>query len=384
MTASTVAHRQIWSNVQRGDASKLLLLAKIQLAIVLLLFGLSLLAQNVESQNVESQIKTQFDRIEQDLRSVPFTNPSERAFQASGNQLIRSARQAAADNRLFQCLETMAQLLPSVRGLQRAEPGVDSGAAAFDLQWKRVNQDLTAILHEVRANHWKGAPLALRGLVETALGKVAPLMAGSQGFAATASPADGLFYLGQAQGQGELARFYASLHLARTGKAISMRSLLPELRNLQDRADAAFVPPRSIDLHPRFIALNSTLKVARELDAAQSYAGAMYEYLNAVQLFGLLDAAELDETKQAEVRQKVATLRGSLSSSKDDDSMAELLIERAESLVANAKTQEDWRGAFVITAQVIPAYFAARKPATITKQNSRKAIQVTLVRWPFT
>src|SRR5438309_900221 len=80
-----------------------------------------------------------------------------------------------------------------------------------------------------------------------------------------------IFYLGEAQGEAEFARFCAGLNLPRKGRAIALRSLLPELLALQEKTNAAFQPPRSIDQHPRFIALNSTLKLARELDAAKLY-----------------------------------------------------------------------------------------------------------------
>jgi len=127
-------------------------------------------------------------------------------------------------------------------------------------------------------------------------------MAGSRGFALSTSPADGMFYLGQAEGLGEFVKFSASLNLPRTGKAIPARSLLPELQRLQDKVNAAFVPPKSIDQHPRFIALNATLKTALELDAGKFYRGALYQYLDAVRSFGVLDTAELDAGQKSELK----------------------------------------------------------------------------------
>jgi hypothetical protein len=213
---------------------------------------------------------------------------------------------------------------------------------------------------------------------------VEPLVAGSRGFAETGSPADGLFYLGQAQGEGEFAKFCASLHLERSGRAIPARSLLPELQSLQDKVNAAFVPPRSIEQHSRFIALNATLKTARELDAAGSHAGALYQYLDAVRLFALLDAAEWNDSQKTALEQKVESLRAQLASSKDDNSIAGIFVERAQSLMASDRNAESWRAVSVIAGQVIPAYFDALKPSAGTRQPPHKTVQLTLVRWPFT
>ena len=42
------------------------------------------------------------------------------------------------------------------------------------------------------------------------------------------------------------------------------------------------------------------------------------------------------------------------------------------------------RGARVILDQVLPAYAAAKEPATEIAQASGKTVDITLVRWPYT
>jgi hypothetical protein len=354
------------------------LIAKRQVSSLFFLFALPL-----AGQDAESLIRTEVDRVEQLLRQDPDARPS---FAANSNELVKRVREALAEHRVFQSLENLAQLLTFVRGARSGSEvsGADSGLAAFEPHWTSVNRDLTVLVQQIRNKNWKHEQEGLRALVESALGSVGPLMAGSQGFAASGSPADGLFYLGQAQGQAEFAKFCTTLDLERSGKAIPARSLLPELQSLQDRVDAAFVPPRSIDRHSRFIALNSTLKTARELEAARSYAGALYQYLDAVRLFGLLDAPESDDSKKTELKQKVTSLRAELHSSNDDRSIAEIFLERAESIVADGANPEASRGAFVIANQVIPSYFQARQPSLVMKRPSQKTVRLTLIRWPFT
>ena len=61
-----------------------------------------------------------------------------------------------------------------------------------------------------------------------------------------------------------------------------MRRLSDELDALEGELLSAYKPPASIDRHREFIAASSTLKEARELDAAGLSYGALLRYLQAV------------------------------------------------------------------------------------------------------
>jgi hypothetical protein len=247
---------------------------------------------------------------------------------------------------------------------------------------------VASLSREVQAQKWSTAPAALRALSETSLGRSVPLLDGGRGFAMANGPADGLFYVGEARGQAEFARFCGSLPLIRKQPGWQARSLLPELLALQSKADAAFRPPRSIEQHPRFIALNSALKLARELDSAKSYYGALYQYLDAIRHYGMLDPALPDASRQAELKSAIAAEQSRLTSSTRDDSILQLFLERAAAQAAHADgsapSLDEWRSAEAIVTEVLPAYTAALKPASASEQVGGKTIDVTLVRWPYT
>jgi hypothetical protein len=225
-------------------------------------------------------------------------------------------------------------------------------------------------------------------LSERAQGRAIPLLEGGRGFATATGPKDGLFYVGQAEGEAAFAKFCASLNLGTKRSTFPLRSLLPELETLQEKVNAAFQPPKSIDLHSRFIALNSEIKLAQELDATRFYAGALYSYLEAVRHYGMLDAPALDSAQQVSLKNDLASLSKELSSSSHDDSLAQLFLERAESYTAHpdgsATKPDEWRAARVILDQVLPAYYAAQKPAAPLQRASGKTVDITLVRWPYT
>jgi hypothetical protein len=288
-------------------------------------------------------------------------------------------------------LEKLAEAEELIEGGRRATDDAavkKGGLPAFEAEWGKVSLHLTALDKEAHARQWRHTPLAIRALSERAQGKSIPLLEGGRGFATANGPKEGLFYVGQAEGSAAFAEFCTTLNLGSKPSGFALRSLLPELQRLQEKTNAAFQPPKSIDQHSRFIALNSEIKLAQELDATKFYAGALYSYLEAVRHFGMLDAPPLDGSQQNALKNDLTSLRKRLSASSHDDSVADLFLERAESYTTHpdgsATKADKWRAARVILDQVLPAYYAAQKPATPLQRASGKTVDITLVRWPYT
>jgi len=215
-----------------------------------------------------------------------------------------------------------------------------------------------------------------------------PLLDGARGFATATGPKDGIFYLGQALGEIEFAHFCSTLRLPDGKRAFPLRSFLPELEALQTKTNAAFQPPKSIDLHTRFIALNSAIKLAKEADAGRDYAGALYQYLEAVRHYAMLDAPPVADSQHVVLKASLAAARKKLGASREDESIALLFIQRAESQIAHydgsASIPDEWRAAQVIVERVLPAHAAARQPAARPSGKSPRTVELTLVRWPYT
>jgi hypothetical protein len=357
--------------------------------LALALFGV--LASLAADQDAKSQIRAEIDRLQRSLKEKPVTDPDYAPVSSMASQSLQGAAAALNSGKLYLSLEMLLQADDFLQGarfpVEKAE-AVKSGLPAFEAEWERVSLILTAYDHEVRQKDWGTSPAAVRALSETALGRSVPLLEGGRGFAVSTKPSDGLFYLGQAQGEATFAQLASTLSLPRTAAPFSLRSYLPELQKLQQKTNAAFKPPRSIQLHDRFIALNSALKLAEELDAQKFYAGALYEYLEATRHFGMLDAPPVEAARQSALKEAIAVALKKIAASKQDDSVAQLFLERAASQTAHpdgsAPTADEWRSAQVILDQVLPAYRAAHKPAAPLQQASSKTVQLTLVRWPYT
>ncbi len=352
---------------------------------------LMILALPCAGQDAASQIQAEAGRLQESLKERPVSDPGFPDASAKVRDGLQEVMRGQSEGKLYLSLEKLGQvtdLLYGVRDMAEKADAVKSGLPAYEAEWETVSLKLTAIDQQAGQKDWTGSSVAVQALSETAQSMTVPLLEGARGFAFAMQPKDGLFNLGQAEGQAEFAAFCATLQIPRKGTAYPLRSLLPEIEALQENANAAFRPPRSIDLHTLFMSLNSALKQSRELDATKAYAGALYEYLYAVGFYGMLDTKAPDSLQQSALKSALAAARQRLDTSARDDSIAELFLEKAEAQVAHldgsAPSGDDWRIAKVIIEQVFPAYFALDKPLAAQKRASSKTIDVTLVRWPYT
>lgn len=352
---------------------------------------LLILALPAAGQDAASQIKAEANRLQQSLKDKPVSFPDVPNANAMLGGILDSTEKSLDAGLLYLSLEQLVQATDALQGARAAAQGAEaakSSVPSFESEWERVSRDVAGLDQKAGERNWADAQAAIRAISETAQAKAVPLLESGRGFASALGPKEGFMFVGQAQGEAEFAKFCASLNLPRKAAPYPWRSMLPELQGLQEKATAAFQPPRSIKLHPTFIALNSALKLAEELDAERFYAGALYQYLEAVRLCGLLDALAPDAARQSELDNAIARMRKQLDASGCDDSIAQIFLERAKSQVrhadGSAPSEDEWKSATVIIDRVLPAYFAAKNPPAALARASVGGIDITLVRWPYT
>src|SRR5690242_16597691 len=185
------------------------------------------------------------------------------------DEILEAATKDLAAGSIYSSLDKLGQasdFLGGIRAAANEAEVIQGGLPAFEVERKRASRHVSEISPAPPRT-----PAAIRALVDTARVKAAALLDGGRGFATSMKPQDGLFYVGEAEGLAEFAGFCARLGANYSGQAANIRSVAPELRALQDKTDAAFVPPVSIEKHPSFIGLNSSIKLARELEEAKLY-----------------------------------------------------------------------------------------------------------------
>jgi hypothetical protein len=361
--------------------------------LIALSFAGLLFTANVRTyaQDAAAQTKSEIERLQQSLKAQPVQSPDLAYLGKEIDQRLKDADSACSTGRLYLGLENLAlaeDYFQAVRTIEAKADAIKDNLPAFEAEWGKASLEYAALDKQARQRNWNRFPVAVRALSESAQGRTIPLLEGSRGFATSSKPQDGLAYMGQAKGEAAYATFLYGLNIPRKGSPFPLRSVLPELEALQEKTNAAFQPPRSIDMHPRFISLNSSIKFARELDSSQSYAGALYQYLEAARHYGMLDPVVPDDAKQSALRSQVAEELKKVSTSKRDDSMAQIFLEKANGWLNKsdgvAPVPDEWRSIRVIVEQVVPAYYAALKPAAPLQQRAGRTATLTLVRWPYT
>jgi hypothetical protein len=298
------------------------------------------------------------------------------ARQSMGPLLAR-AEKAEADGRrglaLFRFAAARGNLAAAEWAASRPKAEREE-LPAFKAEWRRAGSTLG------RAPKVEGAlPVAVAAMAEIAAMESQSYYDAALSYGECTAPLYGLYYLGLASGQSDLARWLGALPAPAPRRAITLRSPAPEIERLQKRLLEAYRPPLSIDRHPEFIRASAALKEARELDAAGLRRGALLEVLYAaLRAAPLLKAPALDTSS---LEPRVAELERRIAHDGRDHGIGELFLQLArEDLASGAHPTQ----AASVVAEVMPVYFAALGPAAARAAARPARVTVTLVRWPYT
>ncbi len=304
-------------------------------------------------------------------------------------KLLIRAETGVRTGRVYAALEDATRVRVYLEAYANSRVNGDAATMPqFEAAWKKANAELVAADQEAKQRVWTGKPLVQQALAESAQGQSLTLVEASRAYATVTDTNAGYYYIGEARADVDVASFVYSLQISARSQRFALRSWLPELQALQKKLNAEFVPPQSIDRHSDFIRINSAIKLSGDLDAAKLYAGAFYQYLTAVQLFGAMKAEPLNETKQEELRRDLAQWKEKLRASQRDTSLAQMFQERAELWIdridGTEVGPEQWKAAWSVVHSVLPAYEQAISAVPTLDQQTRKLVTVTLVRWPYT
>ena len=347
---------------------------------------LFLLPTSSFAQTARDQLKQEIARLEKALASKPDAGDFWEDAKPDLKQSLARARESLAAGRIYLAIADLESASTRFGGLVAATGNpaiVKSGLKAFDEEWRRGDQELKALETRYSAEEWTETPAAVRGIAETDWIETRTLYQASRPYAEATSAEYGLIYLGQAQASAEFALFSRLLRFPALAPQPPVRSVAAEIQRLEDRVLAAYKPPLSIDRHTDFIRISAALKVAKELDVAHLDYGALYKYLDAAEMFGLLTAPPGNVNRSVALHKEAAQIRTRLATNAADHSLAQFFLERAE---RSLKTPDaiHLQAAQVRLEQVIPAYFAAIGKPEARAVVAGNPITITLVRWPYT
>ncbi|HVR97752.1 MAG TPA: hypothetical protein VMW27_14135 [Thermoanaerobaculia bacterium] len=301
-------------------------------------------------------------------------------------QECKPAADALRDGRRLLALQRLAAVWTDVVSqeyLSERTAAQRNDQAAFEAEWARMGQVLRDGLGTPSPTAFEGVrPALVRAVGETSLPPLKIYYDASLEYGRNTQPQSGLYYLGAAQAQRELGAFVRTLSEPATGHEPPVRALGAELDALEAELLAVYRPPASIDNHPDFIALSSTVKEARELDAAGLRYGALLRYLQAARHLALL--AGKPSLDADTLTRKLREYEERLSAGDVDHSIGRMFLEAAQASLAQTAPGARPVSAEVALGDVLPRYFAALGPAPPAPPQVKPQVTVTLVRWPYT
>jgi hypothetical protein len=371
--------------------------SKIREAFVVLAL-LSALGPAATDQNASARIKSQIDQLRQEVDSKPVSRPEWKEAKPDISESLQRADDDLRAGRLYVSLEELAGAWDSLRGTEGATQKTEKdllreGLPGVESELKRMQIELTALEKQATQKNWDAAPVAVRALAEKARGQTLNLLEGAHGFAIITDAekmalsetyTSALYYAGESKAQAEFSAFCYTLDFPRKTITFPLRSISPELQQLQTHVMAAYGQPGALNYHSYFIRLNATLKLAEELNAARLFAAALYVYLDATQQFAVLGTVAPDSAKQSRLRKSLPETRAQLDTSQQDESIAQLFLERAESALARSPGASGWVTVETIVERVLPPYFTVLKASPPSEHQAPAGVTVTLVRWPYT
>jgi hypothetical protein len=335
----------------------------------------------------EDLLRAEIERWSAFLRNHPATSEIWGQVKQASEPVLASAEEALRDGRRLLALQRFAAARTSLSAaayLGKRSAAERRDIAGFEAEWARMEGVLRAdlkmpspaALHGVR-------PVAVRALAEAALSQVRVYYEASLEYGRNTTPDSGLFYLGAAQAQREFAGFCRGLSSPSPRRPPPVRGLQAELDGLEAELLAAYRPPASIDKHGEFIAASSTVKEARELDAAGLRYGALLRYLQAAQRLAPLRPAPPRRDDGA-LTTRLSELEARLSAGDLDHSLGRLFLESAQADASGASTGTSPVTAAAVASDLLPRYFAALDPPRAVTPKPAPRVTITLVRWPYT
>jgi hypothetical protein len=351
------------SNVSLAIEWQVMLIDRVHKKIALLTWGLlfaALLqvdARSAQAQTANQQIATEITRLKNTLASLNLPAGDSQLYL---QQLNRPA-EALQSGQLYLSLYYLQGLEADLMALQyqRANSEVEQqGVEGFEKAWRRLGEQLSEGEKSFAAGRFRQTPAIVRALAEISQSQVQPYYKSGRLFGLNTTIKDGLYYLGKASANLGFAIYCQQLNFPQTLSRAKYHSLERRLQQAERETIQAFQQAKAAAEQQRFIPVNSTLKMAWELNRAGSFNGALFQYLEVCLKLGLIRGAPFDESRLSALQKQSEALRARLSVGKTDHSVALLYWQIAEqALQSQAPDKDTLKRAAVIFEEVLPRYF---------------------------
>jgi hypothetical protein len=355
-------------------------------ALLVIIITPGALAQSPErpGDRTGASIAAEVMRLKGILASLKLPDADGEIYAGAFNRVER-ARQSGYDFLSLFLLHPSAAPLPAIE-YQKAKADVEKGGLdALEREWKRLGGELAEKERRLTAAPARRAPLAVQAMLERALTQVQPHYQSGRLYGQQTTIDAGLFYLGRAKALLDFALFCRSLDAVASGAAPPLRSLAPELEELEREVTQAYRRLGAADQDNTFIRINASLKVAQDLERERRFSGALLQYLEVCRALEAFNSMPAESLAPDALKSLSESFRTQLSGDKTDHSVGWLYWQMAQTALESGDAN-DRKQAAVILHHVAPRYFKylARLNEGPAPNVVAGEVTVTLARWPYT
>jgi len=302
---------------------------------------------------------------------------------------LADAERALAAGQRWVALSRLALVWGDLEAVEYADAlpkELQGQVSTLEKEWARLGPEIARDGARAGIADLAPLPAAARAFAEAALAQVPVYYEASLIYGRNTAPEYGLFYLGEALAQRELARTIAALPARPAGVgALTPRDLTFEIARAENELFTAYRPPLSIDSHATFIRISALLKEARELAEQGARFGALQRLLDArMRISRLTHPGRTLSADEATRRGRAVAAK--LDASEVDSSLERLFLETALFSATDPETVAAGGGevAAAIFEDILPRFPELLGPAPPGPPERKAEAIVTLVRWPYT
>lgn len=272
---------------------------------------------------------------------------------------IKDLEKDLSANRLFSSLYKLQNLWLGVESFSYNEKRsliVQDKLPLLEVEWKKVGEDLAVKDKKFSLVGINKLPAIVRAIIQASRYRSKPLYQSSILYGKNTNPNQGLYYIGNAQANIDLALFNQSLRFQSKKTNLKFDSLEKALTQLEREIIEAY-RTSTPEEQTRYNAINAALKLAQELNERSWFEGAMLKYLDVVSAFGLLKNPPVNSNEIPVMKAKLAEKLAALNKSNFDQSIGITYLEIAQGILANEGVSEtDLKRAKVILDTLLPKY----------------------------
>lgn len=272
---------------------------------------------------------------------------------------IKDLEKDLSANRLFSSLYKLQNLWLGVESSSYNEKKslvVQDKLPLLEVEWKKMGDELNGKEKRFLPAAINKLPAIARAIIQASRHRSKPLYQSSILYGKNTNPNQGLYYIGNAQANIDLALFTQSLRFQTKKINLKFVSFDKELTQLEREIIESY-RTSAPEQQTTYNAINAALKLSQELNERGWFEGALLKYLDVVSAFNLLRKLPANSSEIPTLKTDLSEKLTELKKSNFDHSIGIAYLEIAEGILAKEAIGEtELKRVKIILEEILPKY----------------------------